>query len=288
MNDIDIETVSTYLEQYLDTLMGYLPSIITAIIIYLVGSWAIRMVVKVIGNIFVKRGIDITLKRFLLDVITWTLRILLFVVVISQLGVQTSSLVALIGAAGLAVGLALQGSLANFAGGVLIMLFKPFKLGDFISAQGEDGTIKEIGIFYTKMTTVNNQLVILPNGKLSNDNIVNYTVEGKRRNVMTFAISYDSDIKKAKETLLQVMNEQENVLKDPAPVVFVAELADSSVKLSARFWASNEHFWDCHFYTMEEAKTRLKAAGIVIPFPQRDVHHYNLDKVADKITAKQN
>ena len=168
------------------------------------------------------------------------------------------------------------------------MLFKPFKVGDFIKAQGEDGTIKEIGIFYTKMNTINNQLVILPNGRLSNDNIVNFTAEGKRRNVMIFGISYDSDIKKAKEVLLEIMNEQENVLKDPAPVVFVAELADSSVNLSARFWALNEHFWDCHFYTMEEAKTRLEAAGIVIPFPQRDVHHYNLDNIADKITAKQN
>jgi len=286
MNNIDIETVKNYLEQYLDTLMEYLPSILTAIIIYFVGSWAIRMVVKVMRNIFIKREIDVTLKKFLLDVISWTLRILLFVVVISQLGVQTSSLVALIGAAGLAVGLALQGSLANFAGGVLIMLFKPFKVGDFIKAQGEDGIIKEIGIFYTKMTTVNNQLVILPNGKLSNDNIVNFTAEGKRRNVMIFGISYGSDIKKAKEVLLEIMNEQENVLKDPEPVVFVAELADSSVNLTARFWALNEHFWACHFYTMEEAKTRLEAAGIVIPFPQRDVHHYNLDKVADKITAK--
>ena len=207
---------------------------------------------------------------------------MLFITVISQLGVQTSSFVAMIAAAGLAIGLALQGSLANFAGGVLIMLFKPFKVDDFIEAQGQSGTIKEVAIFYTKMVTINNQLVILPNGKLSNETIINYTSEGKRRDVLTFGISYNSDIKKAKEVLISLMKEQEHILKDPEPLIFVAELNESSVDLSARFWALNENFWDCHFYTIEEAKTRLEAAGINIPFPQRDLHLYNVEKTQPK------
>lgn len=201
----------------------------------------------------------------------------MFVVVISQLGVKSTSLVAIVGAAGLAIGLALQGSLSNFAGGVMLLVFKPFKIGDFIENQGIAGTVKEVSIFYTKVVTVNNQLVVLPNGKLSNDSITNFTSEGKRRDVITFGISYTSDIKLAKQVLVDLMNEQENILKEPAPVVFVADLAESSVDLTARFWALNEPFWPCHFYTIEEAKTRLEAAGIVIPFPQRDVHHYNIE-----------
>lgn len=277
-----MEKLNEYIERYGEVLLSYLPSIITSIVILIAGLWAIKIVKNLLKKTFGKSEMEETLKTFLLNVIGWTLKILLFVIVISQLGVETTSLVAMVGAAGLAIGLALQGSLANFAGGVLIMVFKPFKLGDFIEAQGESGTVKEIAIFYTKMLTINNQQVILPNGKLSNDNIVNYTSEGKRRDVLTFGISYGSDIKLAREILVKLMNEQENVLKDPEPVVFVAELADSSVNLSARFWALNEHFWDCHFYTIEEAKTRLEAAGIVIPFPQRDVHHFNLEKLQNK------
>lgn len=273
-----MDKLNEYIERYGEVLLNYLPSIITSIVILIAGLWAIKIIKNLLKKTFGKSEMEETLKTFLLNVIGWILKILLFVIVISQLGVETTSLVAIVGAAGLAVGLALQGSLANFAGGVLIMIFKPFKLGDFIEAQGESGTVKEIAIFYTKMLTLNNQLVILPNGKLSNDNIKNYTSEGIRRDVLTFGISYDCDIKLAKEILVKLMKEQEAVLKDPEPVVFVAELADSSVNLSARFWALNEDFWDCHFYTIEEAKTRLEAAGIVIPFPQRDVHHYNAEK----------
>lgn len=273
-----MDTFNEYIERYGEVFLSYLPNIITSIIILIAGLWAIKILKRLLKRAFGKGEMEETLKTFLLNLISWTLKILLFVIVISQLGVETTSLVAIVGAAGLAIGLALQGSLANFAGGVLIMIFKPFKLGDFIQAQGESGTVKEIAIFYTKLLTINNQLVILPNGKLSNDNIINYTSEGKRRDVLTFGISYDDDIKLAKEILVKLMKEQEHVLKDPEPVVFVDELADSSVNLSARFWTLNEHFWDCHFYTIEEAKMRLESAGIVIPYPQRDVHHFNAGK----------
>lgn len=274
-----MDIIDEYIVKYGERILDYLPSILMAVVVLFAGLWAIRMIKSLLKKLFIKRNFEPTLKKFLLDVIGWTLKVLLFVIVISQLGVETTSLVALLGAAGLAVGLALQGSLANFAGGVLLMIFKPFKVGEFIEAQGQTGTVKEISIFYTKMLTVNNQLVVLPNGKLSNDNITNFTSEGRRRDVITIGISYDSDIKKAKEVLVSLMKEQENILKDPEPVVFVADLADSSVDLTVRFWAMNEHFWACHFYTIEEAKSRLEAAGISIPFPQRDVHHYNLEKV---------
>lgn len=277
-----MELLDEYVIKYGETFLNYLPNIIISLVVLFAGLWAIKILQRIARNVFDKREMEPTLKRFLLDIIGWTLKVLLFVIVISQLGVETTSLIAIVGAAGLAVGLALQGSLANFAGGVLLMIFKPFKVGEFIEAQSQMGTVKEISIFYTKILTINNQLVVLPNGKLSNDNIINFSSEGKRRDVITFGISYNCDIKKAKEVLVDLMKEQENILKDPEPVVFVAELGDSSVDLSARFWSLNEHFWACHFYTIEEAKTRLEAAGIVIPFPQRDVHHFNLEKLQNK------
>jgi len=175
--------------------------------------------------------------------------------------------------------LALQASLANFAGGVLILLIKPFRVGDFISAQGVDGTVKEISIFNTKLTTFGNQLAIIPNGKLSNDNIINYTEEGIRRENLTFGIGYDDNIKQAKEILLNLVSEQDTVLKleDKMPMVAVAELGDSSVNLTVRYWSKNEDFWNLRWLILEEGKMRLEAAGISIPYPQRDVHHFNLE-----------
>jgi small conductance mechanosensitive channel len=195
-----------------------------------------------------------------------------------MLGIETTSFIAILGAAGLAIGLALQGSLSNFAGGVLILLLKPFKLGDWIEVNGISGSVKDISMFYTKLNTFGNQLAIIPNGELSNENIINYSAEDKRRDAITIGISYDSNIKLAKDTLMGLLKEQEDILEDPAPAVVVTELADSAVNLSVRFWAKNDVFWDRHWYTIEEAKTRLEAAGISIPFPQRDVHFFNHSK----------
>ena len=197
-----------------------------------------------------------------------------------MLGIETTSFIAILGAAGLAIGLALQGSLSNFAGGVLILLLKPFKLGDWIEVNGISGSVKDISMFYTKLNTFGNQLAIIPNGELSNENIINYSAEDKRRDAITIGVSYESNIKLAKDVLMELLKEQENILEDPAPAVVVTELADSSVNLSVRFWAKNEDFWDCHWYTIEEAKMRLEAAGISIPFPQRDVHFFNHSKEA--------
>jgi small conductance mechanosensitive channel len=266
--------LETYVEEYGQKLIDFLPDLLAAIVILLAGLWIIKIINRFVKKFFEKKEYDLTLENFAQSIVNWGLKILLFVLVVTQLGVESASLVAIIGAAGLAIGLALQGSLANFAGGVLILLIKPFRVGDFISAQGVDGTVKEISIFNTKLTTFGNQLAIIPNGKLSNDTIINYTEEGIRREALTFGIAYDSSIKEAKEILLQLTNEQETVLQleDKQPMVVVSELADSSVNLSLRYWAKNEDFWNLRWTILEEGKRRLEAAGIVIPFPQRDVH----------------
>lgn len=271
--------INIYIEEYGQKLIDFLPSLIGAILLLFIGMWVIRLINKVVRKFFDKKDYDPTLENFIASLINWALKIVLFVLVVTQLGVESASLVAIIGAAGLAVGLALQGSLANFAGGILILLMKPFKVGDFISAQGIDGTVKDINIFNTKLTTFGNQLAIIPNGKLSNDNIVNYTSEGIRRENLTFGIGYDDNIKEAKDILLNFVNEQEAVLQleDKAPMIVVAELGDSSVNLSLRYWAKNEDFWNLRWLILEEGKSRLEAAGISIPFPQRDVHHFNLE-----------
>ncbi len=186
---------------------------------------------------------------------------------------------AAIGAAGLAIGLALQGSLANLAGGVLIIVLKPFKLGDWIEAQGVSGSVVEISLFYTKINTFGNQRVVIPNGELSNNNITNYSFNGTRRENLSFGISYDDDIKVAKEVLTNLVKEQEDILEDPAPQVIVAELGDSSVNFAVRYFAANSVFWDLHWHMIEEGKIRLEAAGMTIPYPQRDVYFYDQTKM---------
>tara|TARA_R110002012_G_scaffold57095_5_gene147087 strand:- start:97630 stop:98475 length:846 start_codon:yes stop_codon:yes gene_type:complete len=275
--DLDI-----YIEKYGQKLIDFLPNVVGAILMLLIGLWLIKVINGFIRRFFDKKEYDPTLENFIASLINWGLKIVLFVLVITQLGVESASLVAIIGAAGLAVGLALQGSLANFAGGVLILLIKPFRVGDFISAQGVDGTVKEISIFNTKLTTFGNQLAIIPNGKLSNDNIINYTEEGIRRENLSFGIGYDDNIKQAKEILLNLVSEQETVLKleDKMPMAAVAELGDSSVNITLRYWAKNEDFWALRWLILEEGKERLEAAGITIPFPQRDVHHFNLETLS--------
>ncbi len=274
-----LNNVDVYVERYGQKLIDFIPNLLGAIAILIVGWWLIKMVNRLVRKYFKKKEFDLTLENFIASLINYGLKILLFVVVITQLGVESASFVAILGAAGLAIGLALQGSLSNFAGGVLILILKPFKIGDFIKAQGLDGTVKEISIFHTRLLTFNNQLAILPNGKIMNENIINFTVEGIRKDAITIGISYDSDIKLAREILLNLVNEQPQTIQDEGkkPVVYVAELGDSSVNLSLRFWAINAEFWDLHFLIMEESKMRLESAGISIPFPQRDVHHFNLE-----------
>ncbi|MFD2100839.1 mechanosensitive ion channel family protein [Flagellimonas iocasae] len=267
-----IKNYEEYINQGMEWAIGVLPNLIMAILTFIVGLWIIRFINKLIRRFFEKKDYDETLESFLQSFFSIALKALLFVLVITQLGVQTSSLVAIVGAAGLAVGLALQGSLANFAGGVLILIFKPFKVGDWISAQGVDGAVKEISIFNTKINTFGNQVAIIPNGQLSNGNIINYNMENNRRDKIDIGIGYGSNIKEAKDILLQICAENENILEEPAPEVYVGALADSSVNLTLRFWAANEVFWPAHFYVIEQTKLRFDAAGIEIPFPQRVMH----------------
>ena len=246
--------------------------LLLAAITLLVGLWIIKKIVKMCTVLMVKADLEASLLSFLTNLIKWTLKVLLFISVLGQLGVATSSFLAIIGAAGLAVGLALQGSFSNFAGGILILLFKPFKVGDFIEAQGEKGDVKEIQIFNTKIITPRNRVAVIPNGILSNGLIKNYTEEGKLRVDIAIGISYDSDIKQAREILLKVLNDHPKTLKFPKPVVLVTDLGDSSVNLGVRPWATPGDYWDVYFECIEQCKEALDEANISIPFPQRDVH----------------
>ncbi len=267
-----LSELERFAEQAMEWLWDFIPNLIVATVILILGLWIIRFINHLVKRFFERKDYDLALESFLQSFIKIALKVILFVLVVTQLGVKSSSLVAMLGAAGLAIGLALQGSLANFAGGVLILIFKPFRVGDWISAQGVDGTVKEISIFTTKLNTFGNQVAIIPNGQLSNNNIVNYNAEPLRRDKIDVGIGYSSDIKKAKDILLELSQGHEKILKDPAPEVYVGELADSAVTLSLRYWAANEDFWTVHFYMMETLKYKFDEAGIEIPFPQLDVH----------------
>ncbi len=256
-----------WIDEGYNLLLEYGPKLITAILIWIIGSWIIKIITKSIKKILNKGDYDESLKKFLSNLVSWILKIVLIVVVLGTVGVETTSFAAILAAAGLAIGMALQGSLANFAGGVLIMIFKPFKIGDLIEAQGEVGVVKEIEIFTTKIVTPDSKLVIIPNGTLSNGNITNYSAEGKLRVDLTFGVGYDSDIKTTKEVLLKVLTDHPKVLKEPTPSVNVSELADSSVNFAVRPWCTVADYWDVYFDTHENVKVALDAAGIEIPYP---------------------
>lgn len=272
------EKIENYFELIKNLLIEYSPKVITALILLFVGLWVVSIITKTFKKIMVKKEVEITLANFLGNIVFWTLRVLLFVIVISKLGFETSSLVAILGAAGLAIGLALQGSLSNFAGGVLIILFKPFKVNDVIEAQGEIGTVQEIQIFNTRLLTANNQTIYIPNGILSNGIIKNYTQEGIRRADLNIGIAYNSDIRKAKEVIMEVLNNHPKILTEPAPSVIVKELADSAINLGIRPWSKSEDFLEVSSETLIECKLALDKVNISIPFPQRELRIINEDK----------
>jgi small conductance mechanosensitive channel len=261
------DQITNYATNFINVLIDYSPKLISAFIILFVGLYAIRLINRFIRKIMVKRNLDPTLTKFLADILLWVLRVLLFVSFISKLGIETSSFVAILGAMGLAIGLSLQGSLSNFAGGMLIILFKPFKVDDTIEAQGVVGTVSEIQIFVTKLITGNNQTIFIPNGSLSNGVIINYSLQGFRRADLTFAISYDTDIKKAKEIITDVLNSNPKILANPVAEVSVRNLTDNAIQLAVRPWASNENFSAVSSETLENCKLAFDAAGITIqPF----------------------
>lgn len=272
-----LENVEGKIEKFIDSAIAYAPilisSLVSAALVLFLGLWLIRMVRKLVDRIFVKRDIEPSIRTFLGNLINWILKVMLFIVVVSQLGVQTSTFIAVIGAAGLAIGMSLQGSLSNFAGGVLILLFKPFRVGDYISSStGVDGTVKVIDIFNTKLVTPQNQLVVIPNGELSNSNITNYTELGTRRTWFDIGVSYETDLRKAKTILLDIINKNEHAFSDPAPDVVVTNLGDSAINLSIRVTTNNENFWTMQEQLIISCKEALDNAGIEIPFPQADIH----------------
>lgn len=255
----------------METIMQYVTEygipVLKAIAIYIIGSWVIKKLMRVIKTVMSKKNYDESLQKFLVNLVGWGLKIFLIITVVGTLGVETTSFAALIAAAGLAIGMALQGSLANFAGGVLLMIFKPYKIGDLVEAQDVIGVVKEIEIFTTKLVSPDNKLVIVPNGAMANGNITNYTAEGKIRVDTVIGVAYEEDIKKVKDVLLEVLTSNPQVLKDPAPSVNVMELADSSVNFAVRPFCKPEHYWDVYFATYENCKLALDKAGIEIPYP---------------------
>ncbi len=240
--------------------------------VFLIGKWLAAWARKLIENSMRKAKSDPTLITFVGHLSYILMMAVIIIAALGAIGIQTTSLVAILGAAGLAVGLALQGSLANFAAGVLLVLFRPFKVGDLIEGAGVLGKVEELQIFTTKLLTPDNKTVYVPNAKLSGGNIINYSAEATRRVDLVVGISYDDDIRKAKEVLLDVLKQDERVLDDPAPTVAVSELADSSVNLVVRPWVKSEDYWDVYFAVTEAAKLKLEEAGITIPYPQQDVH----------------
>jgi small conductance mechanosensitive channel len=266
-----IHSFGEYVDQFMKALINYSPKLISAFVILIVGLYAIRFINRLVKKIMLKRELDPTLSKFLADSLLWALRLLLFVSFISKLGIETSSFVAILGAAGLAVGLSLQGSLSNFAGGMLIILFKPFRVGDTIEAQGVTGVVSEIQIFVTQLITANNQTIFVPNGNLSNGTITNYSVAGNRRADLLFSLSYETNIKIAKDIVMQVMEAHPKVLKTPVPTVSVRGLTDSSIQLAVRPWSLNADFGDMSSDILEQCKTAFDEAGIVIqPFLKQE------------------
>lgn len=270
MNALEIKT---YYIKIQELVLEYSPKFVVAVLILLMGLWATSFITKAAKKIMLARNIEVTLSTFIGNVIFWTLRILLFVTVISKLGIETSSFVAVLGAAGLAIGLSLQGSLSNFAGGILIILFKPFKIGDFIEAQSVLGTVKDIKIFSTVITSPDNKQIIIPNAALSNGVITNYTANGFRRIDLLISVDYKTDLQLAKTTLENVLKSIPEVLSEPEPVVFINDLATSSIDFAVRPFAKNEHFWKVKSDVLEKTKKAFDLAGIEIPFPhQVEIH----------------
>lgn len=251
-----------FADVFVTKLLDYSPRLIAALAILIIGTYAIKAIKNVAQKVMLKRDLEPTLSKFLADLLIWTLKILLFVVFISKLGIETSSFVAILGAAGLAIGLSLQGSLSNFAGGVLIVLFKPFKVGDSIEFQSNIGTVSEIQIFVTKLITANNQTIFVPNGILSNGIITNFSIKEIRRTDLNISVSFDSDIKKARSVILKVLDSNLKILKEPNPSVDIVLLTESGFKVSVKAWVKNQDYNEVCSQILENCKTELVISGV--------------------------
>lgn len=273
-DEIDMGLIQTYLQQLPDKALRFGMRVVLALVFLLIGMQIIKLVRKIVRRSLKKAGADVGVAQFLDSFIKVTMYIVLIFMIASGFGLDAASVVALLGSAGVAIGLAVQGSLSNFAGGVLILLLKPFRVDDYIrvDSDGHEGTVKEIQLFYTKLVTPDNHVVIIPNGTLTNSSILNTSMLGERRMDIPVGISYDADIRRAREVIVQVLEDDEAVLKDKDRCVFVQELADSSVNLNVRCYAMNENYWECKWRITEQIKYALDEAGISIPYPQMDVH----------------
>lgn len=275
-----MEAITSYFEN-LDTamLIAWGWKILAALLIFVIGRWVAKAVRNGVQRMMTGRGLDPMLVSFLGAILYAILLVAVIIAAIGQLGIQTTPLIAVLGAAGLAVGLALQGSLSNFASGVMLVLFRPFRKGDYVEAGGTAGTVDEVGIFNTIMTTPDNRRIIVPNGMITSDTITNYSANDTRRIDLIIGVDYGDDLKAARTAIEKVLDGHDKVFDEPAPVVWVMELADSSVNFAVRPWVAAEDYWQVRNELLEQLKAGLEAAGCTIPFPQRDVHLLNVESL---------
>jgi len=265
-----------YIDKIINLGIEYGPKLIGAIVVLILGLWVIKILTKAVSKILNKKKTDASLASFVKMLTNILLKVLLIVSVMGMVGIEMTSFIAVLGAAGLAVGMALSGTLQNFAGGVMILIFKPFKVGDFIEAQGYTGTVSEIQLFNTILKTLDNKTVIIPNGGLSTSSMTNYSTEPTRRVDWTFGIAYGDDIDKTKAVLQKLIDADKRILKDPEPFIAVSELADSSVNFTVRVWVKSENYWGVFFDMNEAVYKTFATENLNIPYPQMDVHvHQN-------------
>jgi small conductance mechanosensitive channel len=264
--------VSQFMDQLQNFVVTYGTKVVGAILTLIIGLWIIGRIVKALSRLFEKKDYDPSVESFLLSIVSIGFKILLILAVAGMFGIETTSFIAVFSALAFAVGLALQGNLANFASGILILIFKFYKVGDFVEAAGKSGTVREIKIFHTVLQSLDNSLIIVPNGQVTSNPIQNYTALGKRRHDLTVGIGYDDDIDKAKGIIQEVAENLPNVDKEEGVDIFVKELADSSVNFAVRFVLKNEDFWPAYKQFFEQIKKQLDANEVSIPYPQMDVH----------------
>lgn len=272
--EIDVDLIQRYIQELPDKALRFGIRVLLALVFFLIGIQIIKLVRRIVRRSLKRGNADVGVVQFLDSFIKVVLYVVLLFMIASEFGLDAASVIALLGSAGVAIGLAVQGSLSNFAGGVLILLLKPFKVDDYIKVdnEGHEGTVREIQLFYTKLSTPDNHVVIIPNGSLANSSIMNISALGERKMDIPVTISYDADIRLAKEVLMNILNNDEAVLQEKDHRVFVQELADSGVKLTVRCFADNEKYWECRWRITEQIKYALDEAGISIPYPQMDVH----------------
>jgi small conductance mechanosensitive channel len=269
-----MDKLQEYYQTGIDMMVLYLPKVITALIVLIIGLWIVKLIVKGFNRASSHSKMDTSLQKFLSSLFSMTLKVLVVISVISMLGVETTSFIAVLGAAGLAVGFALQGSLSNFAGGVLILIFKPFKVGDFITGAGHSGTVHSVEVLATTLKTPDNKTIIIPNGELSGSSVINYSAENTRRVDFVFGIGYNDDMKTAKGIIKSVLEKDKRIHKEPEPFIAIGNLGDSSVDITVRVWVNSADYWSVHFDTIEAVKEEFDKEKISIPFPQMDIHQY--------------